>query len=441
VSEFDPLSLPPGPPPPMAVVPVPFQSNYAPTSGYAGRPGLVTTIGVFCIIVAGISLIFGGFLGLINFNIASSTRTKAVRAGVPVVAPPPPKAAIAELIPDGGMHADDRRLVVDAVAGVHPLTEAEMNQLDELLAVDGQKLFPSDVSTPLTTKGVQSEISSSRPLGQDSTQGEMFFIGDGRIEVSDERAAFMPNDGSDSVVVTAPTFPPLTNAAPPPGFTDDQIRSILRAITQSSGQHLSPTQSKSLIELLRRPGQQFVVPRTDGSDAANEVEKATVNQDGSLEIVTTAGSNTTTLDVAPNGTISNTITLPTIPPINFNPRIDHTAAMWTGSLTFVNLLLAVYLLVVGIFIFRQSFKAWWMAWIFIVLKLPVTLGCGFAAIAMWNSLIASATGTPQSLTQALEIYRAVFATPPFLGAIFPPILALLLIAPSVRKYYSSKITA
>ncbi len=420
---------------------MPFQSSYAPNHGYAGRPGLVSTMGVLCIIVAGISIIFGGFLGLIDFNIASSSRTKAARAGLPVVAPPPPKAALAELIPEGGMHADDRRIVADAIGGVHPLTEAQMNQLDELLAVDGNKLFPTDPSTPLTTKGVQSEISSSRPLGQDPSQGEMFVIGDGRIEVSGERAAFFPSDGSsDSVVVNAPAFPPPTNAAPPPPFTDDQIRSILRAVTQFSQQHLSPGQAKSLIELLRRPGQQFVIPKTDGSDAATEVANATVNPDGTLEIVATAGPNTTTLDVAPDGTISNTATAPTIAPINFNPRIDHTAAVWSGLLTFANLLLAVYLLVVGVFIFRQSFKARWMAWIFVMLKLPVTLGCGFATIAMWNSLIASATGTATQLTQGLEVFRDVFATPPFLGAVFPPVLALMLVMPSVRKYYSGKIT-
>jgi hypothetical protein len=82
-----------------------------------------------------------------------------------------------------------------------------------------------------------------------------------------------------------------------------------------------------------------------------------------------------------------------------------------------------------------------MAWIYVVVKVPVTLGCGFAAIWMWTALIKSCAGTPAIITNMLEIYRNVFATPPFLGAIFPPILALMLVMPSVRRYYSGKVGA
>jgi len=116
-----------------------------------------------------------------------------------------------------------------------------------------------------------------------------FELGDGQLEISDDRAVFFPTHGQPALRSYAIQLP--TNAFGSSGLTPDQIRSILRTINELNGANIKNTQRTSLIQSLRSPGQQIVVPTTDGSDPAWEIDNVTTEPDGTLSVSCHHGNN------------------------------------------------------------------------------------------------------------------------------------------------------
>jgi hypothetical protein len=402
------------------------------------RPGLITTIGVFCVIVAGISILGGGVTGLINFAMASASRTNAVQRqranAAAVAAATPVHVSLGEYVCPDGLSLADRQTALVALESVRPLSQARTNQLDELLAVSGKSFLPGD-SGPLDGAIVRAMVSRSGS-GAEENSPDYFVLGSGRIEVSDDRAAYIPSDGGTDARVTAPDLPPLPAGAAAPPLNDDQIRSVLRVIAhQAPGQTIRAAQTKALVDLLRQPGEQLITPTTDGSDPAWQIQLASVGPDSSLHVTATHAKMTSEVHLDPAGNVTSTATAPTFAMPMLFPKLNRTAALLAGGLTFANLLLAIYLLVVGIFVLRDSFKARLMAWIYIGLKLPVTLGVAFSVRWMWDELLASIATAPGQMVQGLGVASKIAFYPPLVGAIFPVVLAMLLLTPSVREFY------
>jgi hypothetical protein len=149
-----------------------------------GRPGIITAIGVISIVVASISILASGVLGMWNFGMlmvsSASSRLSAISTSTTsaqVVTAPD------EVVSDRGMAKAERRTVIDGFTDARPLTETRRRQLEELLAQNGQDVI--GLSGPaLTRLRVTANVSSSgrMPTARGGDDGPDFYvIGQGRV--------------------------------------------------------------------------------------------------------------------------------------------------------------------------------------------------------------------------------------------------------------------
>ena len=112
-------------------------------------------------------------------------------------------------------------------------------------------------------------------------------------------------------------------------------------------------------------------------------------------------------------------------------HITVTTAMLGVLGSVVNLLLAVYLLICGIFTLRQSDKGATLHWIYVVIKIPAALLGAVTTGWVWWQFISSfnANNPPfDKLTIAMAILAA-------LGCAYPVALLFVLRSRGVREYY------
>jgi hypothetical protein len=198
-------------PPPLPVSPLQYDHRMN-----EARPGIITAVGVMSIIIGCIS-------GLMSLSTVFSTLMFFAMSKMPIPGPmtvTPPGAVTAGSggsVTVGGIPAtaDDsadamaeaqRRIVVDTLAGMSGLDEQRQKQLELLLSVSGQKVFPfGDRITPQLIRSNVTERGTLPPSPGGGAGATYFLVGTGRLEVYDDHAVFRP-DGS-SAVVSATTNP------------------------------------------------------------------------------------------------------------------------------------------------------------------------------------------------------------------------------------------
>ena len=399
-----------------------------------GPPGIVRAVGICSIIVAALGLVGGGVttLGsLFSYTIsaAQAARSNATMAAQAAAAPAA-SGGPAEVVGIGGMAAADRLAVADGLNRARPLTPGQLLQLDELLATDGKTVV--NTAGPPDAAVVEAGVTASGPIGSLGNAAAVsprtpsyYVLSTGRLTVSDDGAAFFPNDGQPNITAAAyPLPPPPPNAAPPP-LNDEAMRSVLRAVTRRNGSRPKSAQVKAIVDLLRTPTQQIVVPTPDGTDPAAKVTAAnTDTADGTLTVTTQRGTATCTLSVTPDGKSSADVLAgisATVPPPN---AMALRAVLFTSM---GQLALAVYLLVIGIATVRQSRRGRLLHWVYVGLKVPVAVAAIVAAGWLWGSLASSASSTPTAFSP--------WAVPAVIGLIYPVVLVFVLASRGVRDYY------
>jgi len=113
----------------MEVMPVEPIEYSVPSVG--GRPGLVTAIGVTSIVLASLGIFGGGVLSLWMMIVVSFASAMS-RVAVPAPLPPPPIVVplkTQELVGDHGMASDQRRIVLDGLSQVRPLTDQRRRRM------------------------------------------------------------------------------------------------------------------------------------------------------------------------------------------------------------------------------------------------------------------------------------------------------------------------
>lgn len=379
---------PPWPPMmPMPVEPISYSS-----AGATGRPGVIAAIGVISIVVASLSILTSGFTSLINFgflmaaqnsrafsaspassktttSLMTSTKTGGITTynysvgggsgGITTGSPAP----ITEMLGDKGVVAADRRIIIDGLTEVRPLTEARQRQFDELLAENGKDITPFTGSS-LTSSRVAANVSDSGrfPTAAGGSDGPDYFVlGQGRVEVTDDHAVFFPADGGAAIRTVAEAVPEgndsataastaKSNALPPA-----QIRSALRRVKQLGGR-LNKSQTQALTQTLQNPGEQFIIATTDGSDPATEISAASTFADGSVFIQTLHNGMTSTITFDPTGSVTSSMSNTYSSATSGMPQFSLLTALLAMIGSILNLVLGVYLLICGILILRQSGK-------------------------------------------------------------------------------------
>ena len=159
-------------------------------------------MGVLSIIVASLSLI-ADFISLSIANVLTSMAAMAPLATPPAVANPPSPVAVqarSEYVGSQGLSASQRQVVIDGLSQVRALSQTRQKQLDGLLADVGQdviRLSPEN----LTADRVVAYTTDVReiPSGSGGLPDDMFILGSGRLQISDDNAVFFPDNSPSPI--------------------------------------------------------------------------------------------------------------------------------------------------------------------------------------------------------------------------------------------------
>ena len=424
----DPATVEPVPVEPLPVEPLPVEAVF-PEAGYAGPqrlgpPRLVVAMGVWSIVVAGLSLFAGPVTAMVMVAIAATRVARTTMIAPPSTVVPAP----AEVVDPDGFAAADRAAVIAGLSRVRPVTPAQQVQLDELLAESGRAVV--NAGRPVDPAVVAAGVSGSGQLDAMGTAGaagegppSYYALANGRLELTDGRAVFFPGDGQPAVRAVAYALPDRGGDSAPPRLSDDAVRSTMRNIARLNGGRPRAAQVRAALSVLRGAGQQVVVPTTDGSDPAAEVTAAATSDDGTLTVQSAHGGSTCELTVTPGGQVSASLMAAGATASAVRP--GNPAAMgWVMLLAAAQFAVAAYLLVIGILTVRRSRGGRLLHWVFVGVKLPVAAGAVVAGVCLGQS--AGGAGT-----------AVWWAAPALVGMAYPVGLVFALCSRSVRDYYGS----
>ncbi len=192
------MSQPPSPfdPPPIRAEALPFGSQY----DERRRPGILTAVGVISIVIASFGLLAAAG-GLVQTFIMGTVLSRVARGMTYVPSPttsPDPTgstsgAAIDESV--AGMSASNRAMVLAEINKRRPLPQPRQEMLEKLLADVGEDAFPFAQSN-YTPERIAGSISDAGKLPSADAQDDgnhYFVLANGRIEVADDHAVFMPS--------------------------------------------------------------------------------------------------------------------------------------------------------------------------------------------------------------------------------------------------------
>src|SRR5579872_5340844 len=154
------------------------------------RPLILTLIGVASIIIASISFI-ADFGQLIVAQFTTHIPT-TLAATPPITSPAPnPTSIHSEYVGPQGLSATQRKAVIDGLSQVRSLTDARQKELDALLADVGQQviLLSPENLTPARVATYATEV-RELPSGSGGPPDDMFILGSGRLQLSDQSAVF-----------------------------------------------------------------------------------------------------------------------------------------------------------------------------------------------------------------------------------------------------------
>ena len=423
----------------------------------AGRPALITAIGVLSIVLACI----GGFWGLIStfqaigFYFASvvapsvaAAQVKAVQAQAAVVVAEQP-GTTQSVVGPRGMIPQEREAAIAALSRLKPLTPARKRQLDMILTSSGKDIAPLEAT----------ESGTMPQMRTDEQPSDFFVTPRGRLEVFNDRAVFFPLSGA-TVRASAPPEPPPGPPPPAPQPPDPQqvegavtadvivppatspatataatapfaivlspteVQTVVQQAQGASGNALNPTQANSLATVLSAPGQLLVTP-----GAAQGAVISTYTQPDKSAVVVFANGGSVTL--GPQGAVVNVTVMPTFTGFSINP-VALGLMMVTSLLLMA---LAVYLLICGILTLRQSPRGRRLHLVYAFIKIPLSVTAGVASAWVMRDMMAGFGGAAGAPPVQVALFSG--GVPIFLGCAYPVALLIALNLRWVRQYYSA----
>jgi hypothetical protein len=421
-NSFDPRGIPHYQPPPGGVWP---QQPHV--LAYTARPGVVTAVSVFSIILASVGILvnLGGLVYAMQFQKFSSRVT--VPAPPAVVTPPPaPVAAPSEYIAPDGLSAHDRRIVIEGLSQVQPLSDARRQQIDALLADAGVYVIHLSGDS-LTPDRVAANVSGVKQL-PDSNGGEpqdVFILGTGRLQVSDRTAVFFKNGEISGIRTKGGSFNGHIGSG--------QINAIVEQVQSLCNHAMDDAQVQALAGQLQSGDQKLITPTASVAEAVQQVQSAQVLPDGTVAITT----QTDTVSFGPKGEVFPGITQasvfsqPKILPLNIARR--DTTLMNLDCL--LGLLISAFLLTIGIMLTRNSALARKLHLGYAVFKLLLVALTCYSWYMVWNEVINN-PNNPQPDPNAPFAVMCIFGLP---GAIYPIILLIVLNLRSVRQFFAAPV--
>jgi hypothetical protein len=398
--------------PPLAVRPLEYSTPMA------GRPGIITAIGVISIVVASLSLMNSLGCGAQMFVLTMMSR---MTGGGPA-----PVATVAPLPRPFGMAEESRNLVVDTLAEIEPLAEMQRLHLDALLEEGGARMFAVPAEA-LTADLVRNNVSRSgeRPGGADGPV-KFFVIGQGRMDISMSEATFVPT-GSGMPVTASWT------EAGGGSLDEAAIGAVIMRIEQLAGQQLNEQQIEAMKELLAGSDQELIDVGWPGQ-VEDQVSSAMLGGAGDIIVYTMEGWAW----IQSDGQVQ--VTSYTFAGFGPGFQVSSLAIATMTVALLANLGLAVYLLVIGIMTLRQHPLGGRLHAIYAWMKIPAAVVGGLAVGWMVHGVFSGMASTmpPAAGGPPAEMIAAGYAvTLAGLGLIYPIALLIALRTRTIREYYAS----
>ena len=421
---------------PQPLPPVPVQSIVY-SSPVPQRPTLITTIGVVSIIVGSLGLLFNGIAGLQSFGMmmisnitqAAATAQQAKQAAV-AAKPSSPADPLS-------MPAEDRQTVVRGLAMHRAINKGRREQLDALLTKTGRQIFRLRGSD-LTIEVVRQNVTDSGQL-PDAKGGEgpdFFIVGEGRIELADDHAKFVPGNGAETVRVSASDTGEQPNWEA--GLTPAQVKAIVDKVEAQAGQSLPTTMKSKLEAAISAPGQGYFETVPTLPEAAGQLTNVSYmvnNGVGQLTLQTNQGmlvldqSGNTVSSATWGGGAAGGFGGPTI-------NLNMNAAVASIVCAVLGLALAIYLLIIGILMLRQHPRAGRLHQIYAGIKIPLAIAAGIAWPMFWMSIGRAGTGMGPTTTFTPALITACVVTA-LVGCAYPIALLIAFRTRTAREYYST----
>ncbi|MGB7158923.1 MAG: hypothetical protein WBD40_12695 [Tepidisphaeraceae bacterium] len=428
------MSSLPQPLPPVPVQPIMYSAPVA------QRPGLITAIGVISIIVGSLGLLFNGIAGLQAFGlmmVSNMTKTMAASQKAAAAVATAPPAVVDPL----SMPQPDRQNVVRGLAMVRPITKPRREQLDALLTKSGRQIYR--LTAPHLTAEVVRQSVTEHGQFPDAKGGEgpdFFVIGEGRIELADDHAKFVPGDGRETIRVSAADVGEQANWRA--GLTPQQVKGIVDKVEQQAGTPLSAAQKSKLDLMLNSPTQGFFTPAATIPEVTSQIQSVSMfnTGNGGSQLMLSTPQGMLTLDDKGNTVNSTTwgagapggVAFAAGPTFNVN----MTAAIVAIATALASACLAIYLLVIGIMVLRQHPRGARLHKIYAWIKIPLAIAGGIAWVVLWTGIIVgSAPANAPRAVMPTIITGSIIAV--VVGCIYPIALLLALRAKSVREYYAT----
>lgn len=389
------MSQMPTTPPPMRVESLSYQ-----LPAVAGeRPGLVSAIGIMSIVVGslgvlanGLSLVYGAI-----FWIASATNAFNMAGAQNAMAPQMREQFVARA--DAVLALGDRRKV----------------HLDRMLVEHGTTIMGGAGKGATATPP---PVTATGPLGVD---GQYYVLPTGRIDVGDDFVAFTPNAGAPKGSDDLEADPTAAAVGP---ISDAQADGILQSVRTLAQTPPDATQEATVKRVVRAPWQELVDPAK--GDVLRQVVGVPRTADGGLMI-----HSTTLASLYLPATSGGPFVYAPAPQTGATANGGGWFAMAT-LVAIAELALAVYLLVIGILVFRWSRNGRRQHWWYVALKLPVVV---LGTLAWWRGFDVLFASSPQTKDAALGM-TIITAVSALVVAAYPIGLIFALGAKSVRDYYA-----
>jgi hypothetical protein len=343
----------------------------------------VVAVGVLALVVACLSglanLMFGGF-AMVSYGISRSYSTMAT---TPAVATP---AAVVTT----GMSMTDATVAVNSVQALLNLDGARVRELTKMMRLHGKDVFSFEEDEPVGAAGISEKILRHGAAPSDD-EPAYFATGEGRVDVFADHTVFTSADGGRKIETSAaknsdtdsakqgPTSGPATQ--PGDALTAARVRKVMNAVKKAAQQPINNAQLSTIEAQISSPNQQLVNPA--GASPVTTVTAYSIGPQGnSVTVQFDYGSVT----VGPNGELTGmysykmSVTGAATTAVYAPPTQKLGAMLLMMAEAAASTGLAIYLLVVGILVFRSSFNSPRLLRIYAWVKIPLAVTAAVALV-------------------------------------------------------------
>lgn len=382
------------------------------------RPGLVVVVGVLSLIVAAVSLI-GHILVAAGAGLAYlEPVTVPARPTTPT--PVAPATAPKAIIDKDALPADERNLVVLVYSRHLPLTPQRREHLDAMLAKAGRRVLATG-DAPMTEDLAAGTILDfgRMPSADPARQGPDFFrTTGGRLEISDDGAAFYPRNNVYAVIRASAE--PSSYALSP-----QQIQTVVQQAQAAGNNALNPSQVATLGVVLSSPTQ-TLVPTV----AAGQVVRSVAVQPDGTAVVSLPGGS---VGLGAQGQVVTPGAAPGAPPTRrIGPSGGAVALVVIASVAAAGL--AVYLLVSAILLLRGSPRGRRLHLIYAVAQVVLSVAVVIGVVWLTRTVRASADAAGVALPPGTLGFRTLAVLLDVVALVYAAVLLAVMNTRTMREF-------